>query len=526
MKRGVILLVVVAACGGGGGGGGNDGRTIDGASVSPDAFGGPYDDFPADPILDPGAPANAADLFGAPGTGSPTGGPCLAEPEIGTLFPRNWLRPRFSWLATGGQNLFEIRVVTANEVDQLVVYTTSTTWTMPAAMWSGLSAHIVDQPLTVTIRGAVYDGSTLTSGPSLGSNGDIRIAPVAAPGAIVYWTTTGGSAFRGFHVGDETVQDVLRPATAGTACVGCHSSTPDGQFVGFAASPQAGNGDPATLGLRSADGNATEPTFLTDSARALMARQNQEQPVFSPLHWEAGDRVAVTMFPTPGFEIIWTDLEATSTAEDTGWGVLARNNDPNPAAYASFAHTQDRVLYVSSSVVSSGVTVTHGDLATIPYADRAGGDSTKIPGADTTAYSEYYPVFAPDDAYVAYNRVPDGQSSYNNAQAEVFVIPAAGGDPVRLAANDPPACSGRTSPGVTNSWPKWAPAATSSGARTFYWLTFSSTRSPGSNPQLYVTPVVEEGGVLTTYPALYLWNQPSAENNHTPAWDNFDIAVE
>jgi hypothetical protein len=40
-----------------------------------------------------------------------------------------------------------------------------------------------------------------------------------------------------------------------------------------------------------------------------------------------------------------------------------------------------------------------------------------------------------------------------------------------------------------------------------------------------VTPVVDDGQSLTTYPALYLWNQPFNENNHTPAWDNFMIPV-
>jgi hypothetical protein len=52
---------------------------------------------------------------------------------------------------------------------------------------------------------------------------------------------------------------------------------------------------------------------------------------------------------------------------------------------------------------------------------------------------------------------------------------------------------------------------------------FSSTRDPGGNPQLYVTPIVVEGGKVSTYHALYLWNQPATENNHTPAWDVFKI---
>jgi len=47
------------------------------------------------------------------------------------------------------------------------------------------------------------------------------------------------------------------------------------------------------------------------------------------------------------------------------------------------------------------------------------------------------------------------------------------------------------------------------------------------NPQLYVTAVVvEANGAVTSYPALYLWNQPALQNNHTPAWDNFQIVYQ
>jgi hypothetical protein len=518
VRRLALLVAVVAGCGSSGGGQGDD------DDDAPDAFGGPWNDFPDDPIIVDGAPDDAPGEFGEPGSGDPTGGPCLVEPEIGTLYPGNWLRPRFSWLPSGGQNLFELRLTAANEVNPLVVYTTATGWTMPASIWLGLADHIVDQPITVTIRGAVWDGSQIVEGPALGSAGDIAIAPVDAPGAIVYWTTTGGSALRGFHVGDEGVVDIVRPATAGDGvlCVGCHSSTPDGEYVGFSASPLAGNGDPTMFGLRSADGASTAPGFLSDAARTLMARQNQELPVFSPRHWEAGDRIGVTMYPIgDAFEMIWTDLEATSTDQGVGWGVIDRDGDDGEAASASFAHGADTLLYVSASNVSSGVTVSDGDLATVPYAGGAGGASVTIDGADTAEYNEYYPTFSPDDDYVAYNRVASGGSSYNNAAAEVFVVPTGGGTPVRLAANDPPACSGRVSPGVTNSWPKWAPEVAEDGGRRFYWVTFSSTRGAGGNPQLYITPVIEEGGALTTYPALYLWNQPAAENNHTPAWDVF-----
>ena len=184
-------------------------------------------------------------------------------------------------------------------------------------------------------------------------------------------------------------------------------------------------------------------------------------------------------------------------------------------------HTTDTVLYVSSPAsVSLGVTVTAGDLKTVPFNNRAGGLVTAV--TSTAEYNEYYPSFSSDDKYIAYDRVAAAQSSYNNPQAEVYVIPSVGGSPVRIAANDPPACTGVSSPGVTNSWPRWAPDAQDNGGRRFYWMTFSSTRSGGTR-QVYVAPGVDDGVTLTTYPALYPWNQTASDDNHTPAWDNFSI---
>ena len=40
---------------------------------------------------------------------------------------------------------------------------------------------------------------------------------------------------------------------------------------------------------------------------------------------------------------------------------------------------------------------------------------------------------------------------------EAFPFPAQGGPAVRLDANDPPACTGKKSPGINNHWAKWAP---------------------------------------------------------------------
>src|SRR5690349_4963463 len=50
-------------------------------------------DFPADTIMGDGVPADAPSRFTADASGA---GPCITEPQDGSLFPANWLRPRVS----------------------------------------------------------------------------------------------------------------------------------------------------------------------------------------------------------------------------------------------------------------------------------------------------------------------------------------------------------------------------------------------------------------------------------------------
>lgn len=501
---------------------------------------GPANDFPSTPILDAPmggtpAPAAAPSLFGAPTSGSPTGGPCLIEPETNTLFPRNFLRPRFRFNAPMGHNLFEIRLHTSAEASDLVVYTTATTYVLPAEIWTGLSARAIDTPITMTVRSAKYDAASgkLTDGPSTGTTGTFTIAPAEAAGTIVYWVLPSGggtatSHLKGFSVGEETVHDVLEPSEIpSSACFGCHTSTPDGQFVALSSSDTASDGSgPAWVEVRSLKDPSKTPPFMTPNAKALLARRDQHGVSFSKAHWAAGDHLILSGLPIAGkTEIVWTDLESTSPDQGVGWDVLARTGDSNAAGGAAWSHDGTQVAYFSAPAIGAGVIDGAGqsDLYVVPFGSKKGG--TAVPLYKDVAFASYYPQFSADDKLVAFNRVPRGQSTYNNANAEISVIPATPGSaPVRLAANDPPACMGGKSPGITNSWPKWSPVATPSGGKTYYWLTFSSTRGTGS-PQIYVAPVVVSGGVINTYPALYLWNQPANEHNHTPAWDVFSLPI-
>jgi hypothetical protein len=513
---------------------------------------GPVTDFPS-PVYDGSAPPDSGSLFGPPTQGAATGGPCLVEPENDVLFPQNWLRPRFRWVAANGENLFELRLHVANQTQDLVVYTSQTSWTMPRPMWDALRTHSPAQPMTVSIRGGIQSGSSLT-GEALGTQTPMGVAPVPATGAIVYWTTndmaTGTAVLKGFSPGDESVIPVLTPAQYAqgqqttSTCIGCHTSTPDGEFAAFTSSAPANPGpaSPWPAGVALIDPKAgtvgSAPPFLSSGGVQGLAQYDLGGVAFSRAHWATGDRRAVVSYDPNGagnpISLAWIDLEATTPAAATG--TIARNGDTQLAGAPAWSHNGQTIAYVSTNRLCTGRLGnctpqfdapmdpgSRADIFTVPYAGGAGGSATGLGGASDPAWQEYYPAFSPDDHFIAYNRSPNDANLHDQPAAELFVIPASGGTGTRLAANDPPACSGQTSPGVDNSWPKWGPDAPQANGYTYYWLTFSSKRS-ASTTQLYITSVVlKSDGSVENHGAIYLWNQPATENNHTPAWDTFKV---
>jgi hypothetical protein len=504
-----------------GGGGAATAMGVDAGTTPP-----PLTDFPTSPILDPSAPPNAAALFdgNAPRSG---GAPCITSPLPGTLMPRNWLRPRFDLTAASGENLFEIDLSVAGFAHSLRIFTASPTTALDAALWSSLRGSVTDQTITVTMRALTVDATgAITLAPSAAATSSFVIAPVEAPGKIVYWALADdmGSkvgSLKGFGIGDESVENVLVPSQVATrasddTCLGCHAATPDGNSVGFTMGPQNYFNQLANV---TAGSVGATPSYATPTALATMQTLHGI-PAYSRGHWSDGDRIALL---SDTGTLHWVEVDGAAS------GIVARTGDANKATEPTFSHDGQNVVYASATAITDGrLNTGPADLYTVPFANRAGGAATPLPGASDPGFTEYYPAFSPDDAYVAFTRVPGTESAYSNSDAEVYLLPYSGGrggTAIRLAANDAAACqTSLVSPGLTNDWPKWSPQAVSANGKTYYWLTFSSKRFGSANAQLYITGVVVDGsGKVTTYPALYLWNQPSSEGNHTPSWDDFAI---
>ncbi|MBK9263098.1 MAG: PD40 domain-containing protein [Polyangiaceae bacterium] len=492
-----------------------------------DATMGPRKDFPDTPIVAPSLPPDVPSLFGPDISGG--AGPCLVEPPIDAMFPSNWTPPLFEWKASPGHNVFELRLRVDNQVNDLVVYTDQSSYMMPPEMWTALALSSAGHDIEVTVRSAEFSGATLVNGPFVGTIGTLHIALVPAPGSVVYWTTSGGSALKGFTIGASDVTTVITPGAMndGTTCVGCHTSSPDGQLAFFSLRASE---LPFWVGGRRVDGTSGVPSSMVVSAHAaaLLARTNQTLPTFSKAHYSANDAIVLTSLADAStgdrFEIAWTDLHSQSG----GTGFLARVGDSRQAGTPAFSHDGTIVAYTSSDDLKDGRPKSAPtDVYIVPYNNKQGGQAKPLAGASDPSMHEYYPVFSPNDTFVAFNRAPDGLNAYNQPLAEIYVVPSNGGEPTRLAGNDPSSCSGVTSPGITNSWARWAPESIDVGDRRYYWLVFSSTRR-GPLPQLFISAVVTSiasgvESIVKTYPAVYVTSQPAGEANHTPAWDVFQI---
>ena len=412
---------------------------------------------------------------------------------------------------------------------------------------------------------------------------------------MIYWAATGEfngqSWLEAFGAGDEssvTVLDVtkiqlkdsrdqggnLQNGNGDVQCIGCHTAVPDGKSVAFLDFWPWGG---ATSSVE--DGHEGEvPSWLTPGGAQTFSLPWLGILAFSKGVWDTS-KVAVTTFgcgsPSSsnkpwagqtcsngtGAVLGWIDLGTSvaastatngndlgnymvSTALNSSFGVIARTGDPNGAAAPNWSHDGKTIVYVSTNAEKDGrIDVGNGDLWTVPYNAKAGGTATALSGASDPSWNEYYPAYSPDDTLVAFDRAPGGGQMYYNQSAEVYVLPSKGGAATRLSANDPVACTGIKSPGVTNSWPKWSPSVCTDAGKNYYWIIFSSSRigakfdpsrlkAGGDVPtsQLYITGLVVDTatGAVTTYPALYLWSQPltnggSNQSNHTPAWEVVDV---
>ncbi len=569
-------------------------------------------DFPADPIFQDGLGPEVAAGFQQPSSGSPL---CVIEPRDGMLIPSNMLRPRVRFTGGGTLHQIRLHaerevndlVVYTTQNPWIVpdeiwtglsknVFEEDVTVTVRSASPGGVASEgsVKFKIAPVQAGGSmIYWGAT-NEEPGLTTT---RLLAFGVGEEAVVTALRPGDVRETMIDDDAQIKRAQYGAPEGQArCVGCHTSTGDGKAM------ITGDHWPWNLAVSDiSQGVGGRPSDISPFGAFLLQMPWLGVSTTSRGHWATGARVAVTsaaprrameagFVPSSdphrdmGFNeslnqtgrdaLIWIDMAADGVvpvispqndpkpvgsamiaAFGSGWGVVERTGDTRGAVMPDWSHDGATIAYTSTDSTSDGRIGNNAnevDIYTVPFAQGRGGQASPLQGASAPGVAEYYPDFSADDRYIAFNRVEQGRGRiYYHPQGEIYVVPATGGQATRLAANDPPACSGESSPGVTNSWPKWSPTVRGGPAdsphegKLYYFLLFSSARqSPfrlGQGPasQLYLATLVQlPNGTLETYPAMYLWNQafeitdPNADpprvvplqtSNLTPAFDEFVI---
>lgn len=247
----------------------------------------------------------------------------------------------------------------------------------------------------------------------------------------------------------------------GDACTGCHSVSPDGQFVALISYGE----DQATV-LHVVDTESGREAPIPVTVRSgLYVSWNPNPDTTPPYQFayatEAGDIAIASLFNGFVRTLSGADTELVETMPT--WG-------PNGT-----------IAFVRSTQRESAVDVAGpSDLYVVP---ETGGAAVPVPRASGGGVGRYYPSFSPDGSWLAYTHSAEARSSIVAEDARIHVVAVDGGT-TELTY---PELNGEGRP---NSYPQWS--------RDGRMLSFSSNRPGGKGSwDIYLVDFDAETGAIS-----------------------------
>lgn len=459
-------------------------------------------------VVDPGLPADIGDKFDN-ATEDPALAPAIQYPADKVLVPPNLGRFDVHW-TTGNTNIFELRMrnqyVDVRRYSNGLIEPTVPFWTqLEPSEWFPIASTKTQLSLEVS---GMNTADTSKKGTSKQT---VDVTNEVTRGGVYYWVTATPATILRYDIEKtETVPEKLyevggEPGGSGT-CHGCHTVSKDGTKMSL------------TL-----DGNNGRGTVVNILDRSLAV------PVADNTKWSYGT------FTPDATKLITLSDGQLSVRNSNGGNVLATiPNAPNTrATHPELSPDGTLLVYAQCSGGSDAFTTGCG-LVSRPFnnADNTVGDIKVLVAAGENGRNSYYPAVSPDGKWLAFTRSPSNVDSYDEPNAETWIMKVDGSaPPIQLAAAD----LGHA--GRTNSWARWVPFAQTFGANgePLTYLTFSSKRKygvrlpNGGRPQIWMTPVIPsraEAGMDPSGPAFRLPFQNVATGNHIAQWTQEVVVIE
>ncbi|HEY6478221.1 MAG TPA: hypothetical protein VI456_16700 [Polyangia bacterium] len=387
------------------------------------------------------------------------------------------------------------------------------------------------------------------------------------------WTDDGGPSSNPSYQGSPQSWDNGQP---GGHCIGCHSITNDGKFMGLtvggSSTYNAANWE--LLDLQNQDLLNINPTRTGGNACSDSSASPTNDPT---CYWEAYRKDAfatetawapsgnkmVSMYLSKLFLNSVTPNGASATISQTGLALPSSALALDPYQSDPFwSHDGRSLVYTSFNTAPTASSTgnpggLNGDLkvggriaiADVNPSSETIMDDARVLVARQANITSYYPCVSEDGNWVVYDQSNCGGNpnatdinyngsagygtgvcdGYDDSSAKLYLVSTDGNTQLSLTS----ANGGTTN--YDNSWPRFSPSVASFRGQTLYWVAFSSRRPYGvqnntgglstSQPQLWfsaITPSGVNAGDPSWAPVWLPGQNPagngSAYGNHTPQW--------
>lgn len=505
MGRSIFGLVVFASC---------VAACSDDSAAEGD--GGALDDIVGNPSgevtrLAPGTAPSAPEHFRGAPVSDPARAVTVLYPLDRVLFPRNVHPADVQWEPTGeAGDLYRVRFAGALPV--VTAYVTHTgagfhhDYALDADAWRQLAVGSGGREVTLTVDRWDHARDEVIAGPPV----RMRFARGSIAGAVYYWTLgafhgTEGRILRVVQGADtpprvENFMPMPPPRRDGDRCAACHGLSRDGNRLALSLGDgQFGGVYDVTADL---SGPTPTPVFTFDRSWFYAA------------------------FNRDGTRIFMTDASQRASLLDGANGRVIASDELPHATHPAWSPDGARVAFIAAA--NDAWNLDRGDLTSMAAldGDRFGPAQTLHRGADLASAPEggvmdAYPTFSPDGRLVAFQHGTRVLLSAAGATGALYVIPAAGGAPVRLS----------NASGASDAWyPNFTPFTTAADAgEPVYWLLFYGRRDYGNSlagtrgthrRQIWVSAVSTraDGGVDPSNVPYWLPGQEVTQENASAFW--------
>lgn len=461
-------------------------------------------------VIGPGAPPNAADLFGAATLGTdPARAGVIEYPLDHAVSPRNIPSIEVQWTAAGN-DLFHVAL--HSQYANVDVYTTAVEAMLTAVDWESLVGSAAGEDLAFVVEGLLQADPTTkyASAPVTVTVTNDTIDSTA----IYYWASSQGQIMTQ-EFGSTDAPDVVK-----NGCTSCHSVSRTGTRIGY--SRCVGNDcNQLFLGFLKFDFNSgTWAETMNADNLAVRGSYTTFAPVGNPF---PDDSQALAMATLSGGTLALFD-------PDTGTQVPSNLDIAAPGGAAlmpDWSHAGSRVVYVQSPNPGQWIDLSDGRIATMSYSYAGGvhtfGAPTLItPGPITLPSGTYnnffFPSFSSDDTLIVFDaaRAAWRNGTLARSPGQRLMLADANG----AWTSDLPALNGGDGD-LDTTWPHWAPTSSSE----YYWVVFSSERDYGHRATAATSPpACTANGVLQ---CKQIWigaiaksrlGQPGVDPSAPPMW--------